>query len=634
MASPLESHRAVPPAYWRHVAAGLLFALFTWASFPPVGIWPLTLVSIVPLVWSAYRPARRPLVGAVCVTLGTLPLWFLQERWLIRVTEVGYPLLAIYLSLYAGLFVQVLGWTSRRFARGTIGWGLPGAVLVPVLWVGLEFVRGEIGLTGYAWFLVAQPLVDSAVLAAPAALFGTYFVSFLVAALAGALADATGWTPAPRRVGGMSAAVISVVWLTASIIGTRSPSTTDDALSLRVAVVQTNLPQDNKIFWTPAQRELDFERFVKLTRDAASMRPRPDLICWPETMYPGSGLNPEYVGEWTRLAHAAGVDPAGLSDVTMSRRLAELQAELGIPFVIGAQALDDFRLVPATDDQPVSTDARRYNSVFIVDAAGVHAQRYDKVELTPFGEVIPYLWRWKSAQAWIEHVGAGGMKFDLSFGRRPVALALDAAPVAAPAGGTTDAPPPTARRVSLLTPICFEATKSGHCRALAQDSAASFPDRPMLLINLSNDGWFGDSIAKREQHLMTARWRCVELGLPMVRAVNTGISCFIDPAGRVRMGVRAAGSTPGSAALPSGAGGEAGTGTARSPGAAENESAVMTEGVFAEAVILSPAPYGELGGGRTLFVRVGNAFGWGVLGASVLLPPAAMVIGRRKRRGR
>ena len=54
-----------------------------------------------------------------------------------------------------------------------------------------------------------------------------------------------------------------------------------------------------------------------------------------------------------------------------------------------------------------------------------------------------------------------------------------------------------------------------------------------MLVNMTNDGWFGWWRAGRAQHLQIATWRCVELCTPMVRAANTGISCSIDTHGRV-----------------------------------------------------------------------------------------------------
>ena len=84
--------------------------------------------------------------------------------------------------------------------------------------------------------------------------------------------------------------------------------------------------------------------------------------------------------------------------------------------------------------------------------------------------------------------------------------------------------------VRAATPICFEATKADLCRRLIIGDGTG---RASLFVNLSNDGWFSFWDAGRRQHLQAARWRCVEMGVPMVRAVNTGASVAIDRRGRI-----------------------------------------------------------------------------------------------------
>ena len=82
----------------------------------------------------------------------------------------------------------------------------------------------------------------------------------------------------------------------------------------------------------------------------------------------------------------------------------------------------------------------------------------------------------------------------------------------------------------LATPICFENAMARVCRRLVYEHGRKRAD---VLVNLSNEGWFGRYDAGRRQHLQIARFRCVENRVPMIRSVNTGVSVAIDSSGRL-----------------------------------------------------------------------------------------------------
>jgi apolipoprotein N-acyltransferase len=123
----------------------------------------------------------------------------------------------------------------------------------------------------------------------------------------------------------------------------------------------------------------------------------------------------------------------------------------------------------------------------------------DKFHLVPLGEYVPF----REIFPFINKITPGSMNF--TPGPGPQTLHLPALPPVSPL-------------------ICYEAIFPG---AVTDPS-----DRPGVLINITNDGWFGTSTGPF-QHFASARFRAVEEGIPLLRAANTGISAVVDAYGRV-----------------------------------------------------------------------------------------------------
>jgi apolipoprotein N-acyltransferase len=140
---------------------------------------------------------------------------------------------------------------------------------------------------------------------------------------------------------------------------------------------------------------------------------------------------------------------------------------------------------------------RPRNSLVVLDGAGPPAALYDKWHLVPFGEYQP---SW--ARVGVQLVEGDGF----APGPGPRTLHVPGLPAIGPL-------------------ICYEAIFPGH--------VVDERDRPALMVNITNDAWFGDSSGPR-QHLAAARMRAVEEGLPLLRAANTGISAAFDAWGRAR----------------------------------------------------------------------------------------------------
>lgn len=562
------------PRRWASLALGVtcgaVFGLLVLASYPPLSWWPLALLAPLPLLAGvpgdrrgvARRlPLRWWTIGCV---LGQFGPWLWLHRFLFDVAAVGVAPLAVYLSLWYACGAALVATLTRRWPA------LPLWVAAPIVLAGADFLRADVVFGGYSFFTLAQPTIDLWGAFNPAHAGGLALVTVLTA-LPGAAAVDVWRCEADHRPWRLAWCGLAIAGLLAA--GWFSRWGGDSGATVRVGIVQTNMPQSNKMGAPFEQRLQDYRRWLDLTERLAARADRQDVILWPETMFMGDSLNASAVAAFRDGGITYRIDPSieipgqprgRLDAAWCADELIRVQQRTGVPMLVGALATEQLRFEPTAAGGVRPRFDRRFNSVFLVRAGAVDAERYDKMELTPFGEMIPILWRWPSAQQWLVSFGAAGMAFDLSFGQSPHVFNL-----------VTGSGQP----VRVVTPICFEAAFSRQCRRLVFGSGERRAD---LMVNASNDGWFGPYPGGRAVHLLAARWRCVELATPMVRAVNTGISGWIDARGRVR------------------ATGPEGHATAE----------------WVEGVLTADVPLPEAGAG-TLFSRVGDLAGWAAAAATL-----------------
>jgi apolipoprotein N-acyltransferase len=481
---------------------------------------------------------RRKLAWSLLFGAGTLPFWFVTHLFIWAISGPGFIPLLLHFCLYPAAFVWLL---ARLHARRPT-W--PLWLTAPILWVGLELLRGEIVWSGYPWYLAGHAATPTFGSYNPGSIIGAYGVSLLVAFAACTArllpkhilarteveprSDRAGWWYIGNMIKFGLVAAVAGVGLLLGWLG--APADADSSRHFRFAVLQTNLPQDNKLSWKIEDRVAQAKRWYALTAQAAAANPKPDAIFWPETMFPGNALNPEALRSETNAGLVYRLpDPTApggerrIPATWFADELIRVQREGNVPIVVGALAADGqrFDFTPEGKLARVHADAR-YNSAILIRAGRVEPERYDKMDLMEFGEYIPVVWRWPALQNQIVGLGAAGMAFDLQFGQYRTVFTMPPQP------GHGDP-------VRIVTPICFEGSYPRSCRRLVAE-----PDgtrRADLMVNLTNDGWFGSMGAlsdfSRRMHLLNCRWRCIELGTPMVRAANTGISCVIDQRGTV-----------------------------------------------------------------------------------------------------
>ena len=428
----------------------------------------------------------RPWLASLGVSIGTLPLWILHHAWVADVSLAGVVPMIAYLAIWPGLAVIVI---ARL--RCVAGWVGP-SLAVPTGWVGVEFVRGELAFGGYAWFLAGHPMIESLTVSRAATLGGVYLVSWLVVAISGVVLARRFGTAAHRRIGACVSLVLLLLLLGSVVV----PRDGVGGEPIRIAALQTNVPQSNKSFPTQAELVSDFRALIALADEAAAGGA--DLLVTPETVLPGGLLDPE--------ARAVVEEPFGGA-------MLQEQQRLGVPMLVGCTTLEGLRF---EGDRAAWDDT--FNSVFLLSEGRVAGPRYDKLRPTPFGETLPYV----QSLPWLRDLvlkvglGASGMDFGLTPGRDAVSFAV----------------PIEDRSVIVNTPICFESSMAPTVRRLVHSARAS--GRPTeLLIVMTNDGWFGSFDTGRAMHLLQARWRSVEHRLPTVRCANTGLSAVIDRNGRV-----------------------------------------------------------------------------------------------------
>jgi apolipoprotein N-acyltransferase len=234
-------------------------------------------------------------------------------------------------------------------------------------------------------------------------------------------------------------------------------------------LVQANVPILEGSDWTKPYFNDTLRGLTEISLDSPGAPSHPDLIVWPENPAPFYNSDPLFRDAVSNVARRSG---AWL-----------IAGSIGI------------RNASATPDQ--STEI--YNSASLVSPNGEWVSRYDKVHLVPFGEYVPFKQIFSFAGGLTKEVG----DFSRGTSRAPLN-----------AGGT---------RLGVF--ICYESIFPDEIRQFANNGA-------QVLVNISNDGWYGDSGAYA-QHLKQSRMRAVENDRWLLLDTNTGLTAAIDPAGRI-----------------------------------------------------------------------------------------------------
>jgi apolipoprotein N-acyltransferase len=501
--------RQIPLRLW---ALAVLSGVLQILPFPIAGPTPLwrtafCWIALPSLLWALLGNTKtgNPLNLRQGAVLGYIcgVIWYLGNCYWIYQTMYLYGGLAkpiaagililfcLYLGLYHALFATLIAAFHRRFGRKA------ALLLVPFVWVAVELARARI--TGLPWDPLGNAQVDNPLLTRLAPITGVYGLSFIIAAvnslwLIRIRIRERRFTRPALTAAGVIIIVLYIAGLRLIANPKASPTTATATLvqeNLEVGAANTGpqptmqqfLDSFSYLSRFPSPRylmgipELADTPSVFLIRNQPSAEganssppiPTPtDLIVWPESPAPFEDVDPQFNAAMSTLARAA-------------------QA----PVIVGNTGFE-----PSTTAKSGYTV---YNRASFINPDGSLDGHYDKMHLVPFGEYVPYKQFFFFAKSLLNEVGL------FEPGKQRTVFKTN--------GHTYG------------VFICYESIFGDEIRQLPQEGAD-------VLINISNDGWYGDTSAAW-QHLNMVRMRAIENHRWILRATNTGVTAAINPYGRV-----------------------------------------------------------------------------------------------------
>ncbi|MDK1031667.1 MAG: apolipoprotein N-acyltransferase [Planctomycetia bacterium] len=520
------------------VLLALATAVCLTLAFPPANVSMLALVGLVPLLVAIVR-AKTTRAAVLAALLSGLVFFGINCYWLFLVTWIGAIALLPYLAAYFGVFA----WGVRRIGRST-RW--PMTIIVPVLWVSLEYLRSVL-LTGFPWLYLGHALYADSAVIQMADVTGAYGISFFAAMTSGLIADALtrplflrydGHVKFSRALLAMTA-LVAVAWLGALGYGLYRLGQDTIVPGPRVATIQGNIPQAVKR--SALHKDIEdvelfiLEQHVSLTEKVIDSGEKVDMIIWPETMVPGE-INEEFLSaDIERLVR----DPICIPSLLRSQlryrgywlKIRQLARKAGANMLVGTRSLEftGARVIPIDDNSAIIVpEGKKYNSAILIRPETpdfVTERRYDKSHLVLFGEYVP-LRSWPALYNFLQSMTPYAYDYSLTPGKEQQEAFEQ-------------------NGVRYSVPICYEGAIPGRIRQLTMRDGKKRVD---FLVNISNDAWFVNPgwfpkwvpATELDQHLNLYVFRAIENRVGIVRSVNAGISAFITPNGKIEKIVRQA----------------------------------------------------------------------------------------------
>jgi apolipoprotein N-acyltransferase len=480
-------------------------------SFAPYDCGFLMWVAFVPTMLAVALGKQSKRNGLLFMAAG-FAVWLVGADWLRNIAVAAWIAAAFILS-----FKWLLLYSLLRYLHGK---RVPFTFSFPIVLVGLEGLQGWL-FGGFDWNFAAHSQYKWPIIIQIADITGAAGVSFLLGAVNGYFVDlillvrkmislrsvSGNWRvvdmrPVWKAVAPVLVSELFVVTclLVVFFYGKKQLAGLELTEGPLVGIVQPDIPSSAKIEMVSADEVL--ERLITQTK-LCRKESGADVIAWPETMIP-TVMNIEYVSCLREGSFGRDV----YNELRMLTREEDFSLIAGAPTATLAER-----------EGRLWVD-KEYNSAVCFDRGTLLPNRYDKIHLVPFGEYIPFAEK-GLFKDFIMRFNSEGYDFVIDRGEALNRFATGS----------------VARQITIAPSICYEDTDAELTRR-AVDAASC---KPQLLLNISNDGWYVKTDGSRSigpgkehfQRLAICVFRAVENRVSLVRSVNTGVSCLIDPLGRI-----------------------------------------------------------------------------------------------------
>ena len=468
--------------------SGIILSL----CYPQFNLGELIWISLIPLISSIWLGSakitskKRAIRGFALGYVTGLIFFLINLSWLHHIHLAASTLLPAFLALYFaiwGAFAATIGrpsffnstetndsLESKKIISSSSIESLRCAFLNGSAWCGLEWLRGWL-ITGFPWNGLGVGLRNDLVMIQITDLIGVTGLSFVIVFCSSILTSLIFRITKEIKTSRLRAHpdfIVGIIFIASIFIYGANRLSPKKDTHIEVSVLLVQGGINQEEKWDASSAQKIYRRYWDLTAPYLSL----ENADFDLVVWPESSL------------------PYSLHDKETQTYLNKILS------------VDDYELVLGLNEHIPQEGI--YNSIVVLRKNTSSAKTYRKIHLVPFGEYVPL----RSTLPFLEKLASSAIGVDFTPGKRadPIKMNL---------------PEP----YSIIPLVCFEDTFGNLARRFIKDE-------PQLIVNVTNDGWFGESAAS-EQHLANAMFRCIELRRPMIRSANTGISCIIDTTGNL-----------------------------------------------------------------------------------------------------